>query len=169
MLPLLAATTEGRVTRFRAADGEHRLALDVARRKCNDSMSGMPHPYVAAAEFDDRVLTGCGGEPVDLLAGREWVVEDLDGGGIIDRSRVTLVFDAAERRIHGRASCNSYNGGFVLTGEGLSFGDVAATMMACPEALMNQERRFFRILGGVSRFDLDATGALLLAGDDGTM
>ncbi|NGP52900.1 META domain-containing protein [Thioalkalivibrio sp. XN8] len=169
VMPLLTATTEGRVTRFRAAGSGHRLAMDVARRNCNDSMSGMPHPYIVAVEFDGQVFTGCGGEPVDLLAGREWVVEDLDGGGIIDRSRVTLVFDAAERRVHGRASCNTYTGGFVLTGEGLSFGNVAATRMACPEALMNQERKFFRILEGVNRFDIDATGALLLFGGNGTM
>ena len=169
VLPLLAATTEGRVTRFRAATTEHRFAMDLARRKCNDSMSGMPYPYVAAIEFDGQVLAGCGGEPIDLLAGREWVVEDLDGGGIIDRSRVTLEFDPAEGRVHGRASCNRYTGGYTLSGEGIRFGNAAATMMACPDALMNQERKFFRILEGINRFDIDATGALVLSGSNGTM
>lgn len=169
VLPLLSATTEGRVTRFRAASPGHRLAMDVAQRKCNDSMSGMPHPYVVAVEFDDRVFTGCGGEPIDLLAGREWVIEDIAGGGIIDRSRVTMVFDAEARRVSGLASCNRYTGGFVLTGEGLSFGNVAGTMMACPEALMRQERKFFQVLEGVNRFDLDGTGALLLSGENGTL
>jgi heat shock protein HslJ/uncharacterized lipoprotein YbaY len=168
-LPLFATSSEGRVTRFRAADGTHRMAMDVARRQCNDSMSGMPYPYVVALEFDDRVLSGCGGEAIDLLAGREWVVEDLDGGGIIDRSRVTLEFDAESGRVHGRGSCNRYNAGFSLTGEGISFSGAAATMMACPEALMNQEQKFFRILEGVNRFDIDATGALVLSGTAGTM
>lgn len=169
ILPLLAATTEGRVTRFRAAMPGKRFAMDVARRKCNDSMSGMPYPYVAAIEFDGQALVGCGGEPIDLLAGREWVVEDLDGGGIIDRSRVTLEFDLAESRVHGRASCNRYTGGYTLTGEGIRFGNAAATMMACPDALMNQERKFFRILEGINRFDIDAAGALVLSGSNGTM
>lgn len=168
-LPLFTTSSEGRVTRFRAADGVHRMAMDVARRKCNDSMSGMPYPYVVALEFDDRVLAGCGGEAIDLLAGREWVVEDLDGGGIIDRSRITIEFDPETGRVFGRGSCNRYNGTYTLSGEGLSFGGAAATMMACAEALMNQEQKFFRILAGINRFDIDATGALLLSGSAGTM
>jgi heat shock protein HslJ/uncharacterized lipoprotein YbaY len=168
-LPLFATSSEGRVTRFRAADGSHRMAMDVAQRQCNDSMSGMPYPYIVALEFDDRVLTGCGGEAIDLLAGREWVVEDLDGGGIIDRSRISIEFDTESGRVHGLASCNRYNAAFSLTGEGISFSGAAATMMACPEALMNQEQKFFRILEGVNRFDIDQTGALLLSGTAGTM
>lgn len=168
-LPLFAASSAGRVTRFRAADSTHRMAMDVARRKCNDSMSGMPYPYVVALEFDDRVLSGCGGEPIELLAGREWVVEDLDGGGIIDRSRITLEFDPESGRVYGRGSCNRYTGGFTLTGEGISFSGAAATMMACAPALMNQEQKFFRILEGSNRFDIDATGALQLSGTAGTM
>lgn len=169
VLPLLGVTTEGRVTRFRAAGPGHRLAMDVAQRKCNDSMSGMPFPYIVAVEFDDQAFTGCGGEPIDLLAGREWVIEDIAGGGIIDRSRVTVAFDPEERRVFGQASCNRYTGGFVLTGEGLSFGNVASTMMACAEALMNQERKFFQVLDGINRFDLDNTGTLVLSGSNGTL
>jgi heat shock protein HslJ/uncharacterized lipoprotein YbaY len=168
-LPLFATSSEGRVTRFRAGDGTHRMAMDVARRQCNDSMSGMPYPYVVALEFDDRVLTGCGGEAIDLLAGREWVVEDLDGGGIIDRSRITLEFDPESGRAYGLASCNRYNAGYTLGGEGISFSGAAATMMACAPALMNQEQKFFRILEGVNRFDIDETGALRLSGEAGTM
>jgi heat shock protein HslJ len=34
---------------------------------------------------------------------------------------------------------------------------------------MNQEQKFFRILEGVNRFDIDATGALVLSGTAGTM
>jgi heat shock protein HslJ len=39
-------------------------------------------------------------------------------------------------------------------------------MMACPEALMAQERRVFEALEHVDRFDIDATGALVLIGAD---
>jgi heat shock protein HslJ len=168
-LPLFATSSEGRVTRFRAADGTHRMAMDVARRQCNDSMSGMPFPYVVALEFDDRVLTGCGGEPVDLLRGHEWVVEDLDGGGIIDSSRISIEFDAESGRVHGLASCNRYSAGYALGGEGLSFSGATATRRACAPALMHQEQKFFQILAGTYRFDIDATGALLLSGSAGSM
>ena len=89
-----------------------------------------------------------------------WVVEDILGGGIIDSSRVTL--DFREGDVAGRASCNTYQGSWSLDGGRLSIGDVAVTMMACPEALMNQERRFLDALAAADGVRFDETGALLL-------
>jgi heat shock protein HslJ len=107
-------------------------------------------------------------ESAGILTEREWVVEDLAGGGVIDRSRITLNFDA-EGRVSGRASCNRYTAGYQQQGDLLSFTSAAATKMACAESLMNQEQKFFRILGAVSRFTIDDTGALILEGEAGTL
>jgi heat shock protein HslJ len=103
-----------------------------------------------------------------LLTEREWVVEDIAGGGIIDRSRVTLNFDA-EGRVSGRSSCNRYTAGYQQQGYRLSFAPAAATKMACADSLMNQEQKFFRVLGAISSFRIDDTGALMLEGEEGTM
>ena len=98
------------------------------------------------------------------LAGT-WVVEDILGGGIIDSSRVTL--DFSEQRLAGRATCNSYQGTWSLQDGRLSIADVAVTMMACPEALMNQERRFLDALSSADGIRFDDTGALFLtSGED---
>ena len=145
-------------------DGQN-LTVTIAARLCLDTMSGMPHPHTVTVSLDDENLEGCGGDPAALLHGAEWVVEDLDGGGIIDRSRVTLNF-AADGRVFGNGSCNTYNGGYVLTGEGLTLSRAAATMMACPPALMSQESRFFELLEKVQRFEISADGALILHTDD---
>lgn len=168
-LPLLNVEHAGRVTRYRAAEGEHRLVATVTRGVCRDTMSGMPHPYAVEVQTAGERLRGCGGVPLSLLTGRNWIVEDLDGGGIIDRSRISIGFSAEESRAYGLASCNRYTAGFTLTGEGLSFTHPAATMMACAPALMAQEQRFFGILQAVTSFDIDATGALILSGSGGTM
>jgi heat shock protein HslJ len=96
------------------------------------------------------------------LAGT-WVVEDIQGDGIIDDSRVTL--DFSEQRVAGHASCNSYQGNWSLDGGTLSIGDVAVTMMACPEGLMNQERRFLDALAATDGIRFDDTDALFLTGD----
>jgi heat shock protein HslJ len=80
---------------------------------------------------------------------------------MIDASNVTLVFGPAGR-VFGSGGCNHYNGAAELTGEGLRFGPLAATMMACPEALMAQEGLFFQTLDRVDRFDISPDGALLL-------
>jgi heat shock protein HslJ len=67
-----------------------------------------------------------------------------------------------------RATCNSYQGTWSLEDGQLSIVDVAVTMMACPEALMNQERRFLDALNSADGVRFDDTGALFLTsgGDD---
>lgn len=137
------------------------LELAVTTGLCRDSMSGMPYPAEVVVTLGDDSLTGCGGSPERLLQGAEWVVEDIDGGGIIDRSRVTFNF-YTDGQIAGHASCNRYNGRYRLSGEGLTISEVATTRMACAPALLNQEQRFVALLEGVQRFDFDDTDALLL-------
>lgn len=116
----------------------------------------------AVAEPD---MADVGTPAASTLAGT-WVVEDISGGGIIDDSRVTL--DFSEQRVGGQASCNSYQGTWSLEDGQLSIVDVAVTMMACPEALMNQERRFLDALNSTDGMRIDDTGALFLTsgGDD---
>jgi heat shock protein HslJ len=103
------------------------------------------------------------------LVDRTWIIEDLDRGGIIDRSRVTVQFSAEDGRVAGAASCNRYSAGYTLGSEGLSIMPIAATKMACAPALMHQEQKFLRILGAVDAFEIDAVGALVLSGPEGTM
>jgi heat shock protein HslJ len=147
--------------RHAARTEAHQVVATVMDRPCTDNMSGMPYPSSVTVVVDGKEYRGCGGEPAALLQGKEWVVEDIDRGGIIDRSRVTLNFDA-KNRVFGRAGCNTYNGGYTLTGEGLSVTSPASTMMACAESLMSQEQKFLEILGSVERFEVSDTGALIL-------
>lgn len=142
------------------------MRITLAETLCHDTATGMPHPDSVTVESGGATLSGCGGAPLDLLTATEWVVEDIGGGGIIDRSHLTLVFDGAGR-VAGSGGCNSYTGTFVIGGEGATFGPAAATMKACSEALMAQERRFFQTLSGIGRFDIDpVSGALLLISRD---
>ncbi|PWG18649.1 META domain-containing protein [Salibaculum griseiflavum] len=130
---------------------------------CHDDMSGMPYPYRAVLTLDGVDYRGCAGDPQDLLAGAEWRIEDVMGGGVIDAAEVTIAFDG-KGRVSGRAACNRYFGGYELTGEGVSFGQMASTQMACAPALMDLERKMLEALGQVQRFDFDETGALMLIG-----
>lgn len=94
----------------------------------------------------------------------EWHVEDIGGMGIIDASNVTLDF-SEPGRLAGSGGCNRYTA--TLTDDGFELGPVASTRMACPEALMNQEQRFFEALASVDHVDRDETGALVLFTADG--
>ncbi|TCM84581.1 META domain-containing protein [Rhodovulum steppense] len=147
-----------------AAEGAD-LVLTLTQALCRDTMTGMPYPATALVETGGQSLSGCGGDPMDLLAAHPWRVEDIGGGGIVDSSNVGIAF-GRDGRVSGSGSCNRFMGGAELSGEGLRIGPVAATMMACPEALMEQEQRFFRLLDQVDRFDFAEDGALLLIGGD---
>jgi heat shock protein HslJ len=168
------ASFEGPAPEARLQDGVRRydgtldgrpISIALREQRCSDTMTGMPHPLSAEVQFDGRRYRGCGGNPVDLLVGTEWVVEDI-GGGMVDRSRATLNF-AADGHLHGRASCNTYTTTFRLSGEGLTVGKTAATMMACAPSLMQQEGRFLDILQKAQRFEIMDSGALVLVTADG--
>jgi len=139
------------------------LRIRITPGLCRDDMTGMPHPESVEVALEGRRLSGCGGDPRELLSGGEWVVEDIGRRGIMDASRVTLNF-SDDGSLGGAASCNRYATSLTIGGESIGVGQIAATKMACAEALMNQERAFFAALGSVARFDIDETGALLLFG-----
>lgn len=95
------------------------------------------------------------------LAGEEWVIEDIAGGGVIDNSHVTLQF-LSDGRLAGSAGCNRLIGSYEVKGNQLKVQPAGSTMMACPPALMTQERKLLDLLPALRQFQLDATGTLIL-------
>lgn len=150
------------------SQGEPAIAVQVSDQLCRDDMSGMPYPQKVSVQLEGSTLNGCGGDPTRLLQGGEWVVEDINGGGIIDRSRVTLNF-WQDGRVTGHSSCNNFMGQYQLTGEGLSISQIAGTRMACAPSLMEQEQRVLANLQAIQGFDFDQTGALLLRSAEGSL
>jgi uncharacterized membrane protein/uncharacterized lipoprotein YbaY len=165
-LPSPRPELAGGSRRYAARGDGHDLVATVTDRACTDDMSGMPYPSTVTVALDGRDYRGCGGDPAALLQGKEWVVEDVNRAGIIDRSRLTLNF-SADNRIFGRAGCNTYNGRYTLTGESLTVASPVTTLKACAESLMQQEDRFLKVLADVRRFEITERGALVLHTDDG--
>ena len=64
--PLTAPVTVDEGLRF---DLSEVLSVLIERRICRDTMAGMPFPLTVTASSGEQVLRGCGGAPVDLLAG----------------------------------------------------------------------------------------------------
>lgn len=90
----------------------------------------------------------------NILAGSSWQIEDVDSGGIIDKANLTVNF-GEEGWVSGSSGCNSYTGGYSVNGYELELGELAATMMACPEAIMDLESKFLDVLGGAIDFSID--------------
>ena len=84
-----------------------------------------------------------------------WLAEDIAGGGVIDTAQTTLIL-AEDGAVSGRGGCNSYGGKATVEQDKISFGQLVSTQMACPEALMDQESKFFEALGHATAFRIDA-------------
>lgn len=137
--------------------------LTVRERICRDDATGMPYPDSTELEIGGRKLEGCGGTPEDLLNGPAWQITALGDTSLIEPDQLSLNF-TTPGRVAGGTGCNRLVGSYTLTGEGLRFSAMGSTMMACPEPLMEQERRILDALEQVTRFDLSEDGALHLIG-----
>lgn len=105
----------------------------------------------------------------DALVGSEWRLEDLLGGGIIDRSHVTLTL-AEDGSAAGSGGCNRYFGRWTKPAPGkLSLGKMGSTRMACAPSLMQQENKFLRALETAHGFSFTGDGALVVTTTQGTL
>jgi len=163
--PVPAPREDGNAELYEASVDGTPFSLTISGAVCVDTMSGMPFPNTVTVAIGGDSFAGCGGEPATLLHG-EWMIAEINGAAPTAGSTPTLLFDA-EGNLNGNGSCNRFFGAYTLTGEGLTVGDIGASMMACEEPLMAQEMLLLDILKGVGRFEIGADGALILHDTDG--
>lgn len=101
------------------------------------------------------------------LGGGAWTVEDLNRGGVIDNTVLTLTFTEAGR-VSGSTGCNSLSGSYTATGTTITFSPLVTTRRACVAPALNaQEARFTSALQGEMTWRLTADGALELTREGG--
>jgi heat shock protein HslJ len=86
------------------------------------------------------------------LLGSEWLLEDLAGSGVMDNIQATLTFPEAAK-VAGNGSCNRFFGPAEITEAAIKLGPLASSRMACPEAVMNQEKKYLDALQAGERFE----------------
>ncbi len=120
------------------------------------------------AALGTLMLAGCmtGDDTAARLPGDEWRIEDIAGRGVIDNSPASLVF-LPDGQLAGNASCNRLIGSYEADGDALTLNLAGTTMMLCPDALMEQERRLLDLLANVKAYGIDDTDALILETSDG--
>jgi heat shock protein HslJ/membrane-bound inhibitor of C-type lysozyme len=146
------------------AAGDPPMAVLAQHGPAFDDATGMPYPWRLTVMTGDTILTGGGGPPEALLIGT-WRFEDLGGQGVPDGPPATLRLDT-QGGATGSGGCNRFTGTYRLTAEGLTFGPLAGTRMACAPAAMDLETRVFDALSRTDRFGIDDTGALILYAAD---
>jgi heat shock protein HslJ len=125
---------------------------------------------LSAIAFAALMAAGCaapGRAAGAALDGTTWRAETIMGRPVIATAASTITFEA-DGRVHGQGGCNRYFGAATIDGERLSLGPLGSTRMACAEALMDQERRFFQALESAERWSFEEHGLLLIhsAGGD---
>lgn len=100
------------------------------------------------------------------LFGTTWLAEDINGRGVIDDAQSTLSV-TPEGKVTGSGGCNRYFAEAEVKGDKITIGKAGATMMACPEALMDQERKFLAALEAAATYRIDGDGKLFLVDANG--
>ncbi len=93
---------------------------------------------------------------LDDVRGPDWVLAAIDWDNPVTRNpQVRIRFEGD--RVDGSGGCNSYFGTVTSEAPGkLGFSAMGTTMMACPEPVMDLERRYLRTLAGGASYSFVA-------------
>ena len=115
----------------------------------------------------DDSLPAVGSAPTAAdLTDRSFESTEVTGHELVADSTIELAFMADS--VAARAGCNSMNGGYEIVDGTLEVGVMAATMMACDDALMDQDTWLSDFLTSSPEIALDGD-TLTLTGADATV
>ena len=69
-------------------------------------------------------------------------------------------------KISGSVGCNTLSGTFSASGDQITFGPIASTMMACADPVMVQEGNVLNILTGTAKFTLENNRLTIINGEN---
>lgn len=99
-------------------------------------------PVIVLTTMNPAMATAAAPESLD---GSAWILAGLPPDPLLEDTVVTLAFDSG--RVAGTDGCNRYHGAYEWQDGTLRIGKLASSMMACPEPVMVQARRFTSALG----------------------
>lgn len=94
--------------------------------------------------------------------GKEWELTQLKGEQVPAGVRIMIVFDEANKRYGGTASCNNYTGTFKLEGSVLKLANPGVTKKSCPD--MSWETKYLPVLTKIDTWSV-ADGKLSLSSE----
>jgi heat shock protein HslJ len=88
------------------------------------------------------------------LTSKIWLLSELNGKAPITGTGITAEFDQ-DGKVSGSSGCNNYSTSYTVDGNQLAFGEqMASTLMACPEPIMEQERDYTQALGDTDTYEI---------------
>lgn len=107
-------------------------------------------------------VASCGSGTDNDPTGQAWVLTELDGAPPLDGTTIDLTITTDS--VSGSSGCNTYTGGATLTMETSTLEvdpELASTMMACEQPIMDQEQRYLEALAGVASYEMAADELVL--------
>jgi putative lipoprotein len=98
------------------------------------------------------------------IVGQTWSLQFIDGPGAV-QTKATFQVDESGK-VSGQGPCNRYFASATINGDEIKIGKAGATMMACEQKLMAEEKAFFAALEKVASFKIE-NGRLMLMSADG--
>ena len=151
------------------AINEGGITLDIVRAGPEDAACCPTEKALVTWVLSEDGLSKIADETIGTLSladlgGYGWVLIELGREQPLpDDLEISMVFQ--DDRVSGNAGCNSYFAGVVGSEPGrLDFNGMGATRMACPEPVMDLERRYLSALAGATGYTFMA-GRLVLSCD----
>jgi heat shock protein HslJ len=115
------------------------------------------------------MVGGCVGSDTlsgDKLDGTSWTLFAYRKTLPIEGTTISANFEDGE--VRGSAGCNSYQGSYQVDGSRIQIGDLALTLMACPEpeGVMEQEQYIMQFLQDAQTLRM-SEGRLFIVRSDG--
>ena len=122
----------------------------------------------AACGGDEGSSSDPGTQDPAALEGDSWILTQmLTAGGQTQIVEVGVSAEFDGSTISGSAGCNSYHASYEASGGDISFGPIAGTKMACPQAESSTEARYLQLLDGVATFETSGR-SMSMSDADGT-
>jgi heat shock protein HslJ len=111
-------------------------------------------------------------QPPLSLTNTSWQVQSYNNGQggvttLIPDTSMTAVF-GDDGTLSGSSGCNAFAGTYTVDGTSISIGPLATTLLACDQAVMDQEQAFLTALQASTQFQLTAT-RMSMRSDDGAL
>lgn len=137
------------VTRYRSLNETYELIIQVIQQDCSDTMSDNIYYYKVTIDYkkvedkDYTRLSGCGNFIPDYRLHNIWAIETLENKNLKDinftKGQPYIEIDLVKNRISGHDGCNNIMGSLRYEKDYLIFGNLAGTMMACPNMEISNE------------------------------
>ena len=137
------------ITRYRSISDTYELIIQISRQDCSDTMSDNEFDYKVSVDhkkISDRDyirLSGCGNYVPDYRLHNIWTIVTIEDTDLKEiefmKGQPVIEINLVKNRISGHDGCNNIMGGIHYEKGYIIIGNLAGTMMACPNMDISNE------------------------------